>query len=109
MDTQRYDEAEKTILPVVEDGKPKTIIPLAMSVLGAIRENAGKYKEAITTYNSFWITTLNTISHPKYMNHSRGFMNLPGLRKTPGPPMKNLLLYILRPHGHREHSQGYQQ
>jgi len=53
LEMQKYDEAEKTILPVTENGKPKTIIPLAMSLLGAIRENSGKYKEAISAYNTF--------------------------------------------------------
>lgn len=50
---QNFNEAEKTIIPVVEKGKPKIIIPLAMSMLGAIKEDAGKYKEAIATYNTF--------------------------------------------------------
>ena len=53
LEIQKYDEAETTIMPVVEKGKPKTIIPLAMAVLGAIQEDAGKYKVAINTYNSF--------------------------------------------------------
>ena len=53
LEMRQFDEAEKIILPAVEEGKPKTIIPLAMSVLGAIRENAGKYKEAISAYNTF--------------------------------------------------------
>ncbi|MHB9155277.1 MAG: YfgM family protein [Endomicrobiales bacterium] len=50
---KQYDDAEKAILPVVENGVPKTIIPLAMSVLGTIREDAGKYKEAIALCTSF--------------------------------------------------------
>jgi len=52
-DLQDYAGAEKAITPVIEKGRPKTVIPLAMSVLGAVRENAGNYREAIATYNAF--------------------------------------------------------
>lgn len=50
---KQLDEAEKTILPATESARPKTIVPLAMSVLGTIREDAGKYKEAIELQNAF--------------------------------------------------------
>lgn len=49
----KFDEAEKTILPATENARPKIIIPLALSVLGTIRENAGKYKEAIAVQTAF--------------------------------------------------------
>jgi len=48
-----YDAADKTIIPVTQSGKPGTIVPIAMSLLGAIKENAGKYGEAIQAYNEF--------------------------------------------------------
>jgi TolA-binding protein len=50
---KNYDEAEKTVLPALTAGKPATVIPLAYSLLGTIREDAGKYKEAIDTYSAF--------------------------------------------------------
>jgi len=50
---RNFDEAQRVIMPVVEKGKPKLIIPLAISVLGATRESSGKYKDAIETYNLF--------------------------------------------------------
>jgi tetratricopeptide (TPR) repeat protein len=52
-ETHNFTEAEQTIMPAVENGKPKTVLPLAASILGAVRENAGKYKEAAEAYNSF--------------------------------------------------------
>lgn len=53
LETRDYKEAENTITPVVQYGKPKLIIPVALSILGAIKENAGKYPDAIQTYNEF--------------------------------------------------------
>lgn len=47
LEKKQYDEAEKAILPATENARPKIMIPLALSVLGTIREDAGKYKEAI--------------------------------------------------------------
>lgn len=53
LEMQSYDEAEKVVTPVTEKGKPANIKPMAMSLLGAIRENAGKYNEAAATYSAF--------------------------------------------------------
>jgi len=50
---KNYDEAEKTVLPVVESGKPATVVPLAYVTLGAIQEDSEKFKEAIQTYTRF--------------------------------------------------------
>lgn len=48
-----FDEAENMVKPVVENGKPKKIVPLAMATLGTIYESNAKYSEAIETYNKF--------------------------------------------------------
>jgi TolA-binding protein len=53
MEIRDYKEAENTITSVAQNGKPKTLIPIALSLLGAIKEDAGKYPEAIQTYNEF--------------------------------------------------------
>lgn len=50
---KKYDEAQALVMPVIEGGNPKTIIPLALSILGTSQENAQKYKEAAETYNKF--------------------------------------------------------
>jgi tetratricopeptide (TPR) repeat protein len=50
---QNYAEAEKTLLPVTEKGKPASIIPLAFSLLGTAQEDAGKYNDAIKAYTTF--------------------------------------------------------
>jgi len=71
-EVRKFDEAEKPFCRPLKKAKPKTIIPLAMSVLGAIRENAGKYQQAITVYNNFLDTYPSTIYRPRYTNLSRG-------------------------------------
>lgn len=50
---KKYEEAEKAVFPVVLNGKPKNIIPLAAVVLGTIQEDRTKFTEAVQTYNSF--------------------------------------------------------
>lgn len=50
---RNYLEAEQAMLPVAQNGRPKKIIPLALASLGAIQESAGKFQEAIATYNKF--------------------------------------------------------
>jgi TolA-binding protein len=48
-----YEGAQKAVAPVVEKGKPKSVVPLAYGALGRVQENAGKYQEAIKTYTAF--------------------------------------------------------
>jgi TolA-binding protein len=50
---KNYDQAEKTVLPVTENGKPKNVVPLAYSTLGTVEEDAGKFQDAVKTYTSF--------------------------------------------------------
>ncbi|MCB4790474.1 MAG: tetratricopeptide repeat protein [Elusimicrobia bacterium] len=53
MDQMDFQKAEDFIKPNIDSAKPKPIIPLSLAELGAIQENAQKYKEAIETYNQF--------------------------------------------------------
>jgi tetratricopeptide (TPR) repeat protein len=53
MASSKFSDAEQVLLPVAQNGKPKTIMPLALSVLGAAQENQGKLADAAKTYNSF--------------------------------------------------------
>ncbi|MBN1621774.1 MAG: tetratricopeptide repeat protein [Endomicrobiales bacterium] len=50
---QNYNEAENIIKPAIEKGKPNTVIPLAMNILGLAQENSQKYPDAIETYKAF--------------------------------------------------------
>jgi tetratricopeptide (TPR) repeat protein len=50
---KKYDEAEKMILPVIEKPIPKEVGPLALSMLAIIKEDSGKYADAIKVLNSF--------------------------------------------------------
>ncbi|MFH1368873.1 MAG: tetratricopeptide repeat protein [Elusimicrobiota bacterium] len=50
---KNYEEAEKVLIPVTLEGKPKKILPLAFAALGSIQESEGKYPEAAATYNTF--------------------------------------------------------
>jgi TolA-binding protein len=49
----KYADAEQALLPVALNGKPRLIIPLALSSLGAAQENQGKFADAAKTYNDF--------------------------------------------------------
>ena len=53
MASGKFADAEQTLLPVALNGKPKTIVPLALSTLGAAQENQGKFPDAAKTYNNF--------------------------------------------------------
>ncbi|HBU68968.1 MAG TPA: hypothetical protein DEE98_01130 [Elusimicrobia bacterium] len=50
---KKFEEAEQILLPVAEREKPKELMPMVISALGSAQEDAGKYQQAIATYNSF--------------------------------------------------------
>lgn len=50
---QDYAGAEAAVRPVVENGTPRTIMPLAYMVLGDIQENKGDMAGAVQTYTTF--------------------------------------------------------
>lgn len=52
-DQRQYDEAEKTLLPIVQQPGTDPVAPLALQVMATIREDAGKFPEAIQTYQQF--------------------------------------------------------
>jgi len=51
MSAGKYADAEQTLLPVALNGKPRCIIPLALSSLGAAQENQGKFADAAKPYH----------------------------------------------------------
>ena len=48
-----YEEAEATVTPLITNGKPKEVVPLAYGILGVIQENGQRIPDAITTYRTF--------------------------------------------------------
>ena len=50
---QDYLAAETVLLPLSQKDKPKLLVPLAVSMLGAVQENMGKVDDAVKTYSSF--------------------------------------------------------
>jgi TolA-binding protein len=52
-DQMNLQKAEETIKPNTENSKPKSMMPLSLSELGTIQENAQKFSEAVKTYNQF--------------------------------------------------------
>lgn len=52
-DQMNLQKAEETIKPNTVNSKPKSMMPLSLSELGTIQENAQKFSEAIKSYNEF--------------------------------------------------------
>lgn len=80
LEKKQLDEAEKTILPAIENARPKTVIPLAYSILGTIREEAGKYKEAISLQRTF------LDRYPDHFLAPRAYESLARLYELSGSP-----------------------
>lgn len=49
----QYDEAEKALLPVLQQTGSDPVIPLALQVIATIREDAGKLPDALQAYQQF--------------------------------------------------------
>lgn len=53
MHENKFKEAQQTVLPVIDKGKPKEIVPLAYETLGVIQEDEGSFTDALKTYSAF--------------------------------------------------------
>jgi len=50
---KEFANAESVVRPAIDEGTPKSMMPLALMILGDIQESAGNYTAAIATYTTF--------------------------------------------------------
>ncbi|MBN1823197.1 MAG: tetratricopeptide repeat protein [Endomicrobiales bacterium] len=53
VDSRKYEDAASILSPIIASGKPKRLVPFAVSFMGLINENRGKYDEAVSAYLEF--------------------------------------------------------
>lgn len=79
---RNYKDAEQSVLAVVQNGKPKTVLPLALSMLGVVQENGEKFQEAAATYNSF------LDKYPDHFLAPKTYESLARVREVMGQPLE---------------------